>query len=230
MSIYLSMYLLQTCSFPDACCDIIATTNARLWAALSACESWKIVDIVPFFWKVGSIPTKNLGEVLHHEVSLWDAGSLEQWESFPNSQIDQNGSGLLKELWLVTKDPSLPVQFSCYICFGWCLVLQHFFCLVLDIGFGKTGKTYLTLFLGDLGRYASEHGPHGSTKELSKKEMLSLEDQLCNISCAMLCTVVLHVVPHVHICHGWNLGKLPMLVDGHQSINWDLYSDKDSCP
>ena len=67
-------------------------------------------------------------------------------------------------------------------------MLQHFFCLVLDIGFGKTCKTYLTLFLGDLGRYASEHGPHGATKELSKKEMLSLEDQLC-ISCAMLCNV-----------------------------------------
>lgn len=89
ISVYLSVYVLIA-NMQFSWCMLRHHCNNECKTVSCLVSLWVLEDSrhCSVFWKVGSIPTKNLGEVLHHEVGLWDAGSLEQWESFPNSQID----------------------------------------------------------------------------------------------------------------------------------------------
>ena len=102
--------------------------------------------------KVGPVPAENLGEILHHEIGFRDAGSPD-----PNSATTSASFGASR----------LSFSFSLCVFLVSLSAKRNLSIFVFTIFLYRVPFSCLAL---PLARYASEHGPHGSTKELSKKE------------------------------------------------------------
>lgn len=103
--------------------------------------------------KVGPVPAENLGEILDHEIGFRDAGSPDPNSATTSASFGASRLSFSFSLCVFLVSLSSKRNLSIYLCPYHLFVPCPFSCLALP-----------------LTRYASEHGPHGSTKELSKKE------------------------------------------------------------